>query len=183
MRRPFSILVAAAVIGGICVGCAHAGEGPSEAGGDAVTTLLPENLDEISDQLCEIYSQIPVRKMILIDRDKRPLIQPVVVHRCQTLTFEVDSGRASFSITDRYIAEANRSSLRPSDGKVGDTIVLWIAAGETASVVVPETYPDKGRPVFVRYYVECFDPKSEEPYECEGTSPPRVIIPPVRDPR
>jgi len=134
------------------------------------------------DKLCEIHSKQPLTKMIRINHATRPRIRPVVVHRCQEITFKVDRGKASIAITDKDISNANKEDLRPEvDGVVSDTIVLWVRAGDDgATIRVPRDYPNPERIAFVRYYTECHDPDSNVWYECEGTSPPMIIIPPTR---
>jgi hypothetical protein len=140
----------------------------------------PEISKEDINKLCEIYSRMPVTKILTIDHDRQPKIRPIVVHRCQKVIFKVDRGAASISITDTALSRANEDTLISEvGGVVKDTMVLWITAeGEGAAIRVPEDYPTPGKTVFVRYHTECYDPTAEEPYECQGTSPPMIIIPP-----
>jgi len=141
----------------------------------------PEISQEDTDRLCEIFSKRPVTKIIKIDHDRQPKIRPIVVNRCQEVTFKVDRGAAFISITDPAIRTANEDAINTMvGGVVMDTIVLWITAeGEGSSIRVPRDYPNPGKTVFVQYHTVCFDPIAEEPYECLGTSPPIFIIPPI----
>ena len=141
----------------------------------------PEISQANIDRQCEFFSNLPVTKIIEIDHERQPKIRPIMVNRCQKVIFKVDRGAASISITDTAIRIENEEFLNSDvSGVVMDTIVLWITAeGEGASIRVPKDYPNPGKVVFVRYHTECYDPTAAEPYECQGTSPPRIIIPPI----
>ena len=132
--------------------------------------------------LCAIYRKIPVEKTITINSVDRRRIKPIVVHRCQQVVFRVVDGDATIFIMDDDLMEANANRLNKEyDAVAGNAIVLRIPSDRPIppSIEVPEgyPYPDHGRPVTIRYYTECYDPKRNTSYECEGGSAPIIIIP------
>jgi len=132
------------------------------------------------EKLCEIFSKIPVEQTIKINSANKSRVEKIVVHRCQEVVFRVDGGDASISIMDGAIATANETRLdNEYDAIAGNAVVLRIPLDRTAppSILVPRDYPNPGRTVNIRYYTECFDPKTGESYECEGGSAPIIIIP------
>jgi len=132
------------------------------------------------DKLCEIYKKIPVEKTIRINSVTNRRVKPIAVHRCQEVVFRVIGGNAAISIMDGYIAEENALRIKSDlDTVASNAVVLQIASErkDLPSIHVPKNYPNPGHDVIIRYYPECFDPETNESYECEGGSAPIIIIP------
>ncbi len=132
------------------------------------------------DTLCEIYKKIPVEKTIRINSVTKRRVKPIAVHRCQEVVFRVVGGDAAISIMDDDIAKANTQLIKSDiDAVTSNAVVLKIARDrrDPPSIVVPKEYPNPGHDVTVSFFTKCFDPETNETYECQGGSAPIIIIP------
>jgi hypothetical protein len=127
--------------------------------------------------LCGIYAKYPKIIPIHINGSTKPRIRPVVVHRCQTAIFRVIGGEVRIILDDPDIDMPGGPESKEQSGV--SFYEFTVTTEASVMITVPEDYPPSMDDTYVSYTAFCTDTVRGITYECQGCTPPDIIIPPI----